>query len=210
MYIAGRDTWRIEIDEPSVLRVALYIRDVEDLPVVLDPEIPPLDPGPQIWPVWARRAPGPLEVISRRLLIDRDAAAAQWARWWRHLLDTGDVALKELRPPKFSLFWRFPELQTLIRHHYNRAVAWSDAVGDNPRLKRDHIAAGTRLSDMVAELERDIGRRSLPFDLRIVVIPVQTKHAWVLSPDRVLLTHHLIADDDSTLDWLRQRMRAMV
>ena len=108
MYIAGRDTWRIEIDEPSVLRVALYIRDAESLPLIGNPEIPPLEPSPDVWPVWARRAPGPLEVVSGRYGIDRTAAANQWARWWRHLLDSGDTSLKELRPPKFSLFWRFP------------------------------------------------------------------------------------------------------
>jgi hypothetical protein len=210
MYIAGRDTWRIEIDEPSVLRIALYIRDVEELPVEGEPEIPVLEPSPAVWPVWARRAPGPLEAVGDRYSIDKEAAANQWARWWRHLLDTGDTALKELRPPKFSLFWRFPELQLLIQHHYVRAVAWADAIGDNPRVKRDHLAAGARLSDMVADLERDAGRPSLPFDLRIIVIPVQTKHAWVLSPNRMLLTHNLIADDESTLDWLRRRMRALV
>jgi hypothetical protein len=210
MYIAGRDTWRIEIDEPSVLRIALYVRDVEHLPVDTGPEIPPLDPGPEVWPVWARRAPGPLEAVAERYGLDVAVAGSQWFRWWRHLLDAGDVALKELQPPRFSLFWRFPELQSLIRLHYERALAWSDAVGDNPRVKRDHIAAGTRLSEMVADLERDVGRPALPFDLRIIVIPVQTKHAWVLSPYRILLTHHLIADDESTLDWLRRRMRAMV
>jgi hypothetical protein len=210
MYIAGRDTWRIEIDEPSLLRVALYIRDVENLPVDTDPAIPPLEPGPEIWPVWARRAPGPLELISHGHSLDRGAAAGQWVRWWNHLLDVGDTALKELRPPKFPAFSRVPELQRLVRHHYERATAWSDAVGDNPRLKRDHLAAGTRLTGLVEDLEHDVGRPAMPFELRIVVIPVQTKHAWVLEPGRILMTHQLLADDESTLDWLRRRIRAMV
>ena len=41
------------------------------------------------------------------------------------------------------------------------------------------------------------------------MIGVQTKHAWILAPDHLLLTRHLIADLDNALDWLRPRIIAL-
>ena len=41
------------------------------------------------------------------------------------------------------------------------------------------------------------------------MIGVQTKHAWILTPDHLLLTRHLIADLDNALDWLRPRIIAL-
>ena len=54
-----------------------------------------------------------------------------------------------------------------------------------------------------------LGRRPQPFNIRITVIGVQTKHAWVLAPDHLMLTRHLIADLDNALDWLRPRILAL-
>lgn len=208
MFIAGRGTWRIAIDEPVVLRLALYLRDVENLPVDTDPAIPPLDPAPGTWPVWARRPLHPATSLPPDAL-DRRAAAAQWVLWWDHLLPLGDAARGELRSPSFPALSGLPAIRTLLRHHYETAIAWAEGIGDDPRIKRDHLAAGSRLTDLVDELERESGRPALPFELQITVIGVQTKHAWVMSPNHLLFTHHLIADDENTLDWLRRRIRAM-
>ena len=45
--------------------------------------------------------------------------------------------------------------------------------------------------------------------MRITVIGVQSKHAWMLAPDHVLMTRHLVADIDNVLDWLRPRILAL-
>lgn len=209
MFIAGRGTWRITIDEPTVLRLALYLRDVERLPVRCDPQIPPLEPGPRTWPVWARRPLHPAATLDDPSL-DREAVAEQWVLWWNHLLRLGDAALGELRSPSFPALAGLPDLRVLLRHHYETACAWADGIGDDPRIKRDHLAAGSRLTDLVDQLERQAGRPALAFELRITVIGVQSKHAWVLSDKHLLFTHHLMADDENTLDWLRRRIRVMV
>lgn len=208
MFIAGRDTWRITIDEPTVLRLALYLRDVERLAVRTDPEIPPLDPGPRVWPVWAHRPRLPAQPLGDDAL-DRAAAAEQWALWWAHLLPRGDAALGELRAPSFPALAGLPAVRALLRHHYETAIAWAEAAGDDPRIKRDHLAAGSRLTELVDDLERSTRRPPRPFELRLTVLGVQTKHAWVLSGQHILITHHLIADDENTLDWLRRRIGAL-
>lgn len=41
------------------------------------------------------------------------------------------------------------------------------------------------------------------------MIGVQTKHAWVLRPDHLLLTRQLVFDLDNALDWLRPRILAL-
>jgi len=208
MYIAGRDTWRITIDEPTVLRLALYVRDVEHLRVATDPPIPPLDPGPRTWPVWSHRPRSPAPPIQAGT-IDRAAAGQQWALWWNHLLPRGDSALVELRGPAFHVLSGLPALQALVRHHFDTALAWAEGIGDDPRIKRDHLAAGTRLTALVDELERDRNRPVRPFELMLTVLGVQSKHAWVLSEHQLLLTHHLIADDENAIDWLRRRIGAL-
>lgn len=208
MFIAGRQTWRISLDEPQVLRTALYIRDVAGLHPASDPAIPPLDPPPTVWPVWAGNRPAPpdLPPLSE---ADRRAAEAQWIRWWDHLLARGFTAEDELQPPTFKAFAHLPELRWLLTRYHPSALAWCEAMESDPRVKRDHQASGTRLTDLVAECERDLGRPALPFELRISILAVETKHAWVLSPSHFLMTHHLIRDDENALDWLRPRIRAL-
>lgn len=209
MFIAGRGNWRISIDEPAACRIALYLRDVEGLAVKTDPSIPPLEPPPRAWPAWARRPEHIAEPLGSTAGIDRIAAAGQWARWWRHLLQVGDAALAEMRPPSFAALSGLPELQALLKHHYATALRWSDAVGDHPLIKRDHLAAGSALTTVVTELEGLYGRPMPPFELRITVIGVQTKHVWELAPDHLLFTHRLIADDQSSSEWLRLRLRVL-
>lgn len=209
MYIAGSDTWRITIDEPSVLRIALYLRDVQDLSPHTEPEIPPLDPGPATWPVWARRPSNPAPPLPMSA-AEGQLAADQWAQWWSLLLLDGGAAAQHLRAPSFPALVRLPAVRTLLVHHFATAHAWAEGIGDDPRIKRDHLATGGRLRGLVDDLEAQIGRRALPFDLRITVIGVATKHAWVLSRHHFLMTHQLIADDENALDWLRRRIGAMV
>jgi hypothetical protein len=62
---------------------------------------------------------------------------------------------------------------------------------------------------MMRDLPKTLGRRPAQFSMRITVIGVQSKHAWLLAPDHVLMTRHLVADIDNVLDWLRPRLLAL-
>jgi hypothetical protein len=208
MFIAGRGSWKISIDEPQVLQIALYIREVAGLETVTDPPIPPLDPSAAVWPAWARKPP---ESAAPELSgIDGVAASTQWSRWWNHALDVGAPALRDLAHPSFKAFGHLPELRELLISHYPNALSWSTASGDDPRIKRDHLASGRRLTGLMQSLERDAGRHTRPFQLRITVIAVQSKHAWILDQEHLLVTHHLMRDDENLLDWLRSQIIALV
>ena len=94
----------------------------------------------------------------------------------------------------------------LMQRHFHNASLWSDGLSTDPRYKRAHSAPGRGLNALVRELPMILRRTPLPFTVRITVIGVQTKHAWILAPDHLLLTRHLIADLDNALDWLRPRI----
>jgi hypothetical protein len=198
MFIAGTERWKITIVEPEALRIAMYIRDVAGLVPVTDPMIPPLDPPADVWPVWSRR---PVEVPASggvRLLGGRDVD-----------LEIASSAIDDFRPPSFLALSGVPDLRALLQRHYYNASLWSDGLNDDPRIKAAHNAPGVGLNALVRDLPKIVGRRPQPFNVRITVIGVQTKHAWILAPDHLMLTRHLIADLDNALDWLRPRILAL-
>lgn len=215
MYIAGTEACQITVDEPSVLVIALYIREAIGVSDLAAPEIPILDPSSAIWPAWARRPSvgiptgvrDPLHGDSPPGLVDREQAALEWTRWWRHLLLVGSAGQDDLRPPRFAAFQSSPALRLVLQHHHERADLWAGAISSDPRTKRAHAAPKDGLEDIAREAARLW--RSRPFRLRLTVIPVQTEHAWQLAPDHILMTRHLIADRDNALDWLRSRILAV-
>jgi hypothetical protein len=213
MFIAGTELAKITIAEPEAMRIALYVRDVAGLTPITDPAIPPLDPPVDVWPVWSRRPVEVQESGGVRLLggreVDLEIASAQWARWWKHALEVGSSAMDDLKPPDFHPLAAVPDLRALMQRHFYNASLWSDGLIDDPRFRRAHSAPGVGLNALVRELPTILGRPPLPFALRITVIGVRTKHAWVLAPDHLLLTRHLIADLDNALDWLRPRILAL-
>lgn len=213
MFIAGTEWAKITIAEPEALRIALYVRDVAGLEPEIFPSIPLLDPPADLWPVWFRR---PVDVPTSggvRLLGGRDIdlriASAQWSRWWHHALEAGTSAIDDLRPPAFTALAPVPDLRALMQRHFHNASIWSDGLNDDPRVKSALAAPGLGLNNLVSNLPTILGRRPLPFAVRITVIGVQTKHAWVLSPNHLMLTRHLVADRENALDWLRPRIVAL-
>jgi hypothetical protein len=55
---------------------------------------------------------------------------------------------------------------------------------------------GLEESRLVEGLERILGRRAQPFQLRITVIPVAGMELWQLDPHHILLTDELLRDSD--------------
>lgn len=213
MFIAGTEQAKIIIAEPEALRIALYVREVAGLQPVTDPIIPPLDPHTDVWPAWSRRPIEIQETGGLRLLrgreLDLTIASTQWARWWKHALEIGSGAMDDLKPPDFSALAAVPDLRVLMQRHFYNANLWSDGLTDDPRYKRAHSAPGQSLNTLVRELPTILGRKPRRFTVRITVIGVHGKHAWILAPDHLLLTRHLVADLDNALDWLRPRILAL-
>ncbi|GAA2005335.1 hypothetical protein JL107_04865 [Nakamurella flavida] len=207
MLIAGRDRWRIRLDEPAALQIALYVRDVAGLRPEIRPEIPALDPPATVWPVWVRRPSGTSRPAPT---VDPTSASEQWAGWWTHLLLSGQDGFGDLRPPAFPALAGSPALRELVRHHWWDAEAWTDGLHDDPRRRRDLSGPWRALGGLVQGLEDERGGTPADFRLRVTVLPVAGKRGWVLRPDHLLVTRALIADQDNALDWLRMRIRPLL
>ena len=207
MYIAGSERCQISVAEPAPLVVALYLRERAGLDPNLDYELPGLDPPITRWPVWARSAPvgwAPPAAV-RDTPVDPGVAAAEWARWWNHLLVEGATSSETFHPPGFRDLRAIPAIQLLLQRHYEEASRWVDAITDDPRVRREQTTPRPGLTAMLAELEADPAARPTPFRLRLTIVPVRTKHAWPLEPDHILISRRLVADTDNVLDWLRPR-----
>jgi hypothetical protein len=209
MYIVGSESCSISVDEPATLVVALYLREIIGISALTAPDIPLLDPSPEIWPAWAARPSDGLVDLPDPFtgLLDREQTAREWARWWRQALAVGSDAAGKLQPPRFGAFSGTPSLRTLLQIYHERASLWTDAISTDPRVKRAHSAPRDGLDELAKEAARNW--QSRPFRLRLTVIPVQTEHAWQLAPDHILMTRNLIADRDNVLDWLRSRLLSL-
>lgn len=209
MYIVGPESCQISVDEPSVLVIALYIREIAGLTVLTAPDIPVLDPSCNIWPVWARRPSNGVVALPDPFAgpLDREQTAREWSRWWRHAVAAGSAAGDDLQSPRFSAFSGTPSLRVLLQMYHERASLWADAIASDPRTKRAHSAPREGLEELARQAQQMW--QSRPFRLRLTVIPVETEHAWQLAPDHILMTRHLIADRDNVLDWLRSRILAV-
>lgn len=208
MQIQGRKRWRILLDEPEILQVALYIRDIAGLKTESHPDLPPLDPSVRVWPTWVRRPSVSAPAQPRQ--VDLVNAADEWSRWWTHLLFKEDAAKRELTPPNFASFAGVPDLRSLLRQHYQDAVVWTRALHDDPRYKQNMAGPWGALTGLVQELEAERGAQARAFELTITVVPVATRHAWTLGPNHLLISRQLLVDLDNLLDWMRPRLRSMI
>jgi hypothetical protein len=193
---AVRTSWRIGIDEPQPLVIGLFVRDVAGLTSrhVWLPHAAPATPrangeGPEDaarqWDLWWDRA------LAFDWTMDRQSQEQLAALWWT--------------PPDFESLRSAPALQEVVARHFSDAVAWSKdrkrehvelMIGaPHPRsFHRGPNGRGLLETRLVAALERNLGRRAQPFQLRITEIPVAGKELWQLDLHHVLLTAELLRD----------------
>ncbi len=120
----------------------------------------------------------------------------------------GDLGT-EFRPPGFRALKKVPAIQLLLQRHFEEAGRWVEAVMSDPRVRREETTPRPGLAAIVASLDSDPVRVPIPFRLRLTVIPVASKHAWVVGAEHILISRRLIADTDNALDWLRPRIAAL-
>ena len=193
----GRTSWRIGIDQPELLVIGLFVRDVAGLK------------SRHSW--LPHCAPG----VARDIGEGSAAAAQQWDLWWDRSISTNwngpDQSQEQLagmwwRSPDFESLQSAPALQEIVARHFDNARQWATdrkqehielMIGTPDPRPFDRGPRGGRGLDetrLVAGLERNLGRRAQPFQLRITVIPVAGKELWQLDPHHVLLTDELLRD----------------
>ena len=193
----GRTSWQIVIDQPELLVIGLFVRDVAGLKT-RHSWLPHCAPG-----------------IARASGEGSAAAAHQWDLWWDRSISTHwigpDQSQEQLAgmrwiPPDFESLQSAPALREVVARHFDNARQWARdreqehielMIGSpDPRPFHRGRRGGRGLEEtrLVAGLERDLGRRAQPFQLRITVIPVAGKELWQLDRHHVLLTDELLRD----------------
>jgi hypothetical protein len=195
---AGRTSWRIGIDEPQPLVIGLFVRDVSGLT------------SSHVW------LPHSVPATPRANGEGSEEAARQWDLWWDRALlfdwtmegqSQEQLGALWWTPPDFDSLRSTPALQAVVARHFSDAVAWSRdrkrehvelMIGTpDPRpFRRGRSGRGLVETRLVADLERNLGRRARPFQLRINKIPVAGKELWQLDAHHVLLTAELLRDSD--------------
>lgn len=210
MQLAGKASWKIGVDEPQPLLIALYVRDATGLRPRITPDIPRLQPA--------------VPATEEQLSVD-SLATAQWAEWWERLLDGGGFWPDHKKPsdlPKLiedpeiqRLFYRptrdlassapseTPELQRLVHRHHQAAVLWSEARHHEIAALSSNRERGPLESEVVRKVERVLGRKARPFELDVRVLPVAATQAWRLSPSRALISRALYSDHAAYREWIQ-------
>ena len=110
-------------------------------------------------------------------------------------------------PPDFESLQSAPALQEVVARHFSEARQWARdreqehvelmiGTPDPRRFHRGRSGRGLVETKLVADLERNIGRRARPFQLWITEIPVAGKELWQLDTHHILLTAELLRDSD--------------
>jgi hypothetical protein len=210
MQVAGRPSWRFEESAGGDLYLALFVRDAARLEVAPAPEIPP-----------------PLSVaIDRPLAPASPAAAAQWAGWWRGLIEfqrgeavpslrlgPGDdldawlVAMAERHgaafdPPEFESLASVPELRAVACAAFaadGRPLMPGGPPDRSPPGAFDYLVVRAAAEGAIAEFEAD------PGDIDGIVHVLDVRGAWsyLAAPGYALCSAQLAEDPAAAAPLLR-------
>jgi hypothetical protein len=218
MQLAGTKSWAIATDVPLMLLFALYVRDASGLRPQREPAIPELEPT-VLGPVGAP----PVD----------PAVSKQWDEWWHQLLagggfwpehvDAGDFARVRRDPDIAQLYYwplQFaipdfpgldgsPELQALVRSHYQAAFAWGSARKyELEAVERTRSRAGLEW-EIVRAMERALGRSARAFKLDLRLLPVAGNYVWRSSEDRALMSFGMYTHRAAYESWLTGVVREL-
>jgi hypothetical protein len=188
--------WAIDLTMPQSLLLALHLRDAAGLrppTSPLLPDLPPLDP-----------AAIPLPTAGADL-AGLDAAGRQWATWWARSFPGGADALTSILPPSFPGLKGMTELRGLAELGMDDAVTWCGRAREVEKRVLGRTPMALFETNLLTDVERQLGRRFRTFSLHVVVLPVQGAHHWDVV-GRPVISLGLRADRDAYLVWLRDHL----
>jgi glutathione S-transferase len=176
MRAAGSASWRISEDMGWSPTVALYIRD--RLGLADESGVPPLAPT----------------VAPER--VDQRWAEA-WHAWFAGLVNAES---RIRRDPREQLAEQagYPEFRAVVGSLLDEASEWAsqrkkEHIEEFMRRRRAHPLLVNRIVDDVA---RTLGRKPVPFELRITMLPVEGFWAHRAAADHLLVSEQTRSDPD--------------
>ncbi|ALV46177.1 hypothetical protein MB46_12485 [Arthrobacter alpinus] len=189
MHHTGGPGWRITMDTCAPMLMALYLRDVAGLVGAGTPALSNVAPS--------------IRAADHSMLIHgvggTDALRDQWEVWWGRLLHNLPDAQENLTPPEFPELAGMPALQRVAHAHYGAALSWSreqTQLYSIMAAERETLGGHKILADLVQNREMELGRSARDFTLTIVEIPLAEQRAWFIEPDQLIMSSHLLADQE--------------
>jgi hypothetical protein len=196
MRFAGSPSWVATEDVGIDLTVALYVRDAAGFDTAAASVPPPLEPTVD-----------PAEALARLAVRPPD-----WLAWWSELLWRRASAPSPAAALNDAVAAASGGLRALVDAVLPAAHAWA-----NDR-KREHVnqflglprAQRVAVTTIVRSVERELGRRVGPFQLRLVTLPVRGLWSRRIAAAELLLSGHLRADQVEFDRVLRPIVTALV
>ena len=189
MHHAGGSGWRITMDTSGPMLIALYVRDAAGLETAGHPALSHV--APKIRPSDHSNLIAEVGGFS--------ALKTEWEAWWEQLLKAYPEMSPELAPPAFRAFSNSPALRRVLQAHFGAALTWArERRGEYGALEAEREASGAAqvLADMVDDRLLEVGRASNDFDLTIIELPLAEPRAWYLEPDKMIMSHELLAQPE--------------
>jgi hypothetical protein len=219
MHFGNGPSWRMSVepcseayDDPLWFRAAEHL-DVPAggiVPGPLDIEpVPAPTTGPDAglaaeWQGWWRALAGLPRWPSR------EATETAWSRETDLLEVVGEPPTARFGPPDFPGLAEWPALARVVRQRWPEANRWHNdrvkVLMDAPRGQPPLGRGGE--SRLVAEVERERGRKAPPFDIEFIVVPVRDTEIRPLADDRYLVPLPVYGSPQWS-DWLRVLVRSL-
>jgi len=183
MQLAGSPSWRISEDRwPESFDWALWVRAAQRIDVASGGVVP---------------GPADVEPLPDPSTDPPDAAelAAGWLAWWQSLTEIPPLSppfdrshppgVMAFSPPGFPGLAGWPVLRRVVADRWREAHDWHTArmnAGLEAGAHRD-----MRTGRVVAQLERELGRKARPFSLEFVLLPVRDDQVRPIGPGRYLV-----------------------
>jgi hypothetical protein len=177
MQVAGSPSWRLSLDSPQTLDIALFVRDSVGLVAPPSDEVPP---------VLAARVSDYTAVLTDAARIE---AGAQWLEWWRRLTayeiarrpspltdedmrQRLDEHQRVMDPPDFESLADLPALRTAAAAIFGTAAGRLSATRRHATGHLDHALVQGVAQEIIAE------RGVRPDQLDAAIIALDVAGAW--------------------------------
>lgn len=216
MQLVGSPSWRLSLDSPQTLDIALFVRDSVGL-------FPP--PSDEVPPVLAARISDHTAVLTDAARIE---AGEQWLGWWRRLIAhetaprpspvAGDEQAAQwqrhldeyqrvMDPPDFESLADLPALRTAVVTTFGAASGWLNATR---RPATGSLATGPLHPDQA--LVRDVAQEVIAahgvspdqLDAAIAVLDVADTWSYLAGPGVIFCSANVIRDPATARALLRE------
>jgi hypothetical protein len=175
--VPGRKSWSLRVGDDERMETALWVRLVERIDVPAGGTVP-----------------GSLLVADPPAPSTETNLTAPWHTWWDSLV----AAVGAARPaPDDPVLAGLPELRCVVERWRPAVARWRGSRGRGAPAPHGMVEV-----DLINEVQASFGGAAVPFQLAVVVLPVDDDDIRPLGADRYLVPERFYLDPGRWRAWL--------